>query len=289
MYLSVDAGGFCACRAGSVAAGPKCVPAALYGGAVGALVLVLACAVWRGRRGGDAEEGSAEQRAVRRAVCELRRRLRIRRRDGFRLSTERPARLGRGAAAVIGALQAEAAAKLGLGREDCDAGLVDGFCQVLEEAGRGAEVRAWLLEVCRGLLNPHGAAGEAAAGEGSRRRRSSWWILEARRVSGTVAPGSSWAAGLSQEERFDYFKRKVRGLRALRVEGLFVEVKLVAHAFMAELGGMCEARYRCGGGDRNDVSGLSTGLLPLLVCICVFYFFLAFIFVFICWSVHARA
>ncbi len=38
------------------------------------------------------------------------------------------------------ARQAEAAAKLELRREDCDAGLVDGFCLCLEGAGRGAEV-----------------------------------------------------------------------------------------------------------------------------------------------------
>ena len=103
---TADEDGRCSCGAMAVAIGPKCVPVAalVVGGCLLAAIAGLCVLVVRRQLPGDDGDGdSEEEHALRSGVLEVRRRMRIRRRDGFCLSTERMPRMGR--ATVISALQ----------------------------------------------------------------------------------------------------------------------------------------------------------------------------------------
>ena len=80
------------------------VAALVVGGCLLAAIAGLCVLVVRKQLPGDDGDGdSEEEHALRSGVLEVRRRMRIRRRDGFCLSTERMPRMGR--ATVISALQ----------------------------------------------------------------------------------------------------------------------------------------------------------------------------------------
>ena len=80
------------------------VAALVVGGCLLAAIAGLCVLVVRRQLPGDDGDGdSEEEHALRSGVLEVRRRMRIRRRDGFCLSTERMPRMGR--ATVISALQ----------------------------------------------------------------------------------------------------------------------------------------------------------------------------------------
>jgi hypothetical protein len=140
--------------------------------------------------------------------------------------------------------QLEAAAKLSLCREDAEAPLVDSFCAALLATGRESELRCWLLEICSTLLDPLDNTSSSDLRFCGRRRKSSVQVAPCPSRRGSSHPCDCGCCAGTQEQRFEYFNRKVQRLQLLQNRDFCLEVKLVAQAFMAKLATLCTGRYR---------------------------------------------
>ncbi len=103
LHLKADSAGGCECGSASVQLGIKCVPVEAVAVLLCTIAAAAAAAACCLRRAGVSAAGGRDQWALGRAVAELRRRMRVRRRDGFVLSTERAPMLQR--CAVVDSLQ----------------------------------------------------------------------------------------------------------------------------------------------------------------------------------------
>ena len=182
------------------------------------LSLVLALTLWASLR----NRGSEEEKLLSNKVLEIRRDLKISRKDGFLLTSERPSFFERHMEIVfLRKSHLEAAARLALS-QDFDLQLFNSFCLSLE--------------------------GESLAGGKDRHRALSEWLLE--KAVALIRPDLILEGSVDQKmttsysERFRYFVDRVSKARIWAEDlELFSRLQSRAQDFMDEMASLCDLRY----------------------------------------------
>ena len=180
------------------------------------VLLFLGIAIWLSMRGKESDE----DRILRHTVIKIRQELKISKKDGYFLGSERPSFwTGSKEALFLRRNHLEAAARLELG-QDFDVALFDAFCLSLEREtkteceDRYLALGEWLLRISEGLIRPD-FFGRA---KGARHKSA---IL-----------------------RFRFFAHKVSKARIWSDNPvLFTRLQQKAHDFLDEIGEQCETRY----------------------------------------------
>ena len=182
------------------------------------LSLVLALTLWASLR----NRGSEEEKLLSNKVLEIRRDLKISRKDGFLLTSERPSFFERHMEIVfLRKSHLEAAARLAMS-QDFDLQLFNSFCLSLE--------------------------GESLAGGKDRHRALSEWLLE--KAVALIRPDLILEGSVNQKmttsysERFRYFVDRVSKARIWAEDlELFSRLQSRAQDFMDEMASLCDLRY----------------------------------------------
>jgi hypothetical protein len=184
---------------------------------------------------------TADEKAIRLKIRELRDRFGINPRDGFYLTTESvPLGISREKVTFLHRTWLEAAARLGL-MQDFEVRHFDSLCTGLDTA-------EWV-----GALNASKSEVQDMSSRNPQTQALSSWILEIAEFLITPdilkqeADGDSESVGLSSltaRERFNYFLNKVCRCQIWSEKGdlLFVQLKGIAQRLMDEIAALCDQR-----------------------------------------------
>jgi hypothetical protein len=187
---------------------------------IGAFIflLLIGVAIWLSMRSKE----SSEELILRLAVTKIRQELKITKKDGYFLGSERPSYsswTGTKEALFLRRNHLEAAARLELG-QDFDVSLFDAFCLSLErETKTESEDRylalgEWLLRISEGLIRPE--------------------------LLGRAKGARSNSAAL----KFRFFVLKVGKAKIWNDNPmLFTRLQQIAHKYLNDIGEQCETRY----------------------------------------------
>ena len=182
----------------------------------------------------------------------LRKRLGLRKRDGYLLSSERIS-LWRSQSmfTILSAEHFDAAVRLDCLRDDFDPKHVDALCLALHDMPCSSRIGSWLLELCSLLLDPAVVSQPSCPlRRGRRGSASSSWLSAAfigQDIDGDGAGKNifRWLLTEPQEIRLAYFFERIAGLQIFQVDNmaLFKLLKGVVDAHMVQVGGLCTKRF----------------------------------------------
>jgi hypothetical protein len=182
----------------------------------------------------------------------LRKRLGLRKRDGYLLSSERISLWhSQSMFTIISADHFDAAVRLDCLRDDFDPKHVDALCLALHDMPCSARIGSWLLDLCSLLLDPAVVSQPSCSLRlGRRGSTGSSWLSAA--FIGQDIDGDSvgknmfrWLLTEPQEIRLAYFFERIAGFQIFLVDNkaLFKLLKGVVDAHMVQVGGLCTARF----------------------------------------------
>ncbi len=173
---------------------------------------------------------SPNERRLQVMVAEIRKKLRITKKDGYVVGSEGQSIFLQRQLIFLSRAQVEAAANLAL-MQDFDVNQFDVFCLTIRHCGasdgskeRYELLRNWLLECCHFLLSPDFPNKDLNLDKPHHRFKK--------------------ASTQNPSKRFQYFERRLIKARIwLEDRALFSKLKIIAHDFMDELSVLCQVRY----------------------------------------------
>jgi hypothetical protein len=245
-HMSADESGRCICSDPS----PFACATQLLGLLCAAVVAITAAVGYFCFLGGKALSKGGDRLSTQ--LQALRKRLGLRKRDGYILSSERiPLWHSQSMFTIIPAEHFDAAVRLDCLLNDFDPKHIDAFCLALHDMPCSVRIGEWILDLCRFLLDP--AVSSKPSSDQRRRGRgsaSSIWLSSA--FSNQNGNGDDSGKNMDpcllsqlQENRLAYFHQHIAGLHIFLMDNkaLFKRLKGVVDDLMVQVGGQCMQRF----------------------------------------------